>query len=66
MLIPLRKAHPETGLPLMRVTASATGSGGVVVYLKGDVVYAQNKKNRAVWDPVDVFEEGALSALAEN
>ena len=50
----------------MRVTASATGSGGVVVYLKGDVVYAQNKKNRAVWDPVDVFEEGALSAFAEN
>jgi len=66
MLIPLRKAHSETGLPLMRVTASATGSGGVVVYLKGDVVYAQNKKNRAIWDPVDVFEEGALSALAEN
>jgi tuftelin-interacting protein 11 len=65
MMIPLRKAHPETGLPLLRVTASATGSGGVIVYLKGDVVYAQNKKDRSIWDPVDIFDEGALTSLAE-
>lgn len=65
MMIPLRKAHPETGLPLMRVTASATGSGGVVIYIKGDVVYAQNKKDRSAWEPVDVFDEGALTTLAE-
>jgi len=65
MMIPLRKAHPETGLPLMRVTASATGSGGVVIYMKGDVVYAQSKKNKSAWEPVDVFDEGALTGLAE-
>lgn len=65
IFIPLHEAHPETGSQLMRVTASATGRGGVVIYIKGDVVYAQNKKDRSAWEPVDVFDEGALTGLAE-
>ncbi|MCJ1459804.1 hypothetical protein MMC28_010183 [Mycoblastus sanguinarius] len=38
---PLREADLQTGLPLFRITASASGKGGVVVYLKGDVVWAR-------------------------
>ena len=39
LLFPLREADLQTGLPLFRITASASGRGGVVVYLKGDVVW---------------------------
>lgn len=40
-MIPLREADLQTGLPLFRITASASGKGGVVVYLKGDVVWVR-------------------------
>lgn len=41
LLFPLREANLQTGLPLFRITASASGRGGVVVYLKGDVVWVR-------------------------
>ncbi|KAF2465484.1 uncharacterized protein BDR25DRAFT_239654 [Lindgomyces ingoldianus] len=59
LLIPLREAHSTTGLPLFRITASATGRGGVRVYLKGDVVYAQNKSNLDLWEPIGM-EDGLV------
>lgn len=40
LLVPMREADLETGLPLLRITASSSGKGGVIVYLKGDVVWA--------------------------
>lgn len=40
-LIALREADLQTGLPLFRITASASGKGGAIVYLKGDVVWAR-------------------------
>lgn len=52
LLVPLRKAHEATGAPLFRITASASGVGGVVVYFSGDVVWAQDRKNREVWVPM--------------
>nr|OQO20633.1 hypothetical protein B0A51_11705 [Rachicladosporium sp. CCFEE 5018] len=55
-LIPLREAHPGNGLPLFRLTASASGKGGVVVYLKGDLVWAQKKSDRTVYEPVELGE----------
>ena len=64
-LFPLRKAHPETGLPLLRLTASASG-GGTIVYIAGDVVMAQNKRDRNLWEPFDVFAPGNLAAAAES
>ncbi|KXL46003.1 hypothetical protein M433DRAFT_154052 [Acidomyces richmondensis BFW] len=56
-MVPLREAHPQTGLPLFRITASAIGKGGVVVYLKGDVVWAQRKSDRAIYDPIGLEEK---------
>ncbi|EUC43826.1 hypothetical protein COCMIDRAFT_27733 [Bipolaris oryzae ATCC 44560] len=64
LLIPLREAHEQTALPLFRITASATGRGGAVVYLKDDDVWVQNKKDRSVWDPVELGE--MLIAKAEG
>ncbi|KAJ9633960.1 hypothetical protein H2199_009167 [Coniosporium tulheliwenetii] len=43
------------------ITASATGLGGVLVYLKGDVVWAQNKRDKGLWEPVGL-EEGLVRA----
>lgn len=63
-LVPLREPHTATGLPLFRITASATGKGGVVVYFKGDVVWAQRKGQREVFEPVGLEE--ALVARAEG
>ncbi|KAF2103731.1 G-patch domain-containing protein [Rhizodiscina lignyota] len=57
LLIPLREAHETTGLPLFRITASATGRGGAVVFLKGDVVWAQDKKDRSRWEPIGLEEK---------
>lgn len=48
ILMPLREADSQTGLPLFRITASASGRGGVVIYLKGDVVWARTSTSRAL------------------
>lgn len=63
-MVPLREAHNQTGLPLFRITASATGKGGVVVYIKGDVVWAQRKSDRSLFDPVGL--EDRLIERAEG
>lgn len=55
-LVPLREAHQASGLPLFRITASATGKGGVVVYIKGDVLWAQRKGEKGVFDPQGLDE----------
>ena len=52
LMIPLKEAHDITGLPLWRITASASGRGGIVAYFKGDVIYARNKKDKNAWDPI--------------
>ncbi|MCJ1256013.1 hypothetical protein MMC24_003832 [Lignoscripta atroalba] len=66
VLLPLREAHPQTGLPLFRITASATGKGGVVVYLKGDVVWARGKgENKGSWKPVGL-DEGLAERAGER
>ncbi|KAF2841920.1 G-patch domain-containing protein [Patellaria atrata CBS 101060] len=64
LMIPERRAHELTGLPLFRITASASGKGGVMVYLKGDVIWAQNRKDRTSWEPVGLDE--ALVQKAEG
>ncbi|KAF2849937.1 TFP11-domain-containing protein [Plenodomus tracheiphilus IPT5] len=64
LLIPLREAHEVSGLPLFRVTASATGRGGAVAYLRGDVLWVQNKKDKSVWEPTGLDE--GLVAKAEG
>ena len=64
IMLPLREAHSQTGLPLFRVTASVNGKGGVLVYLKGDVVWAQNKKDKSFWEPVGL--DGTLLGRAEG
>lgn len=66
LFIPLRKAHPQTGLPLFRITASAAGSGGIVIYFRGDVVWAQNRRDKSLWEPIDAFSAGTLVDLAES
>ncbi|KAF1344028.1 GC-rich sequence DNA-binding factor-like protein-domain-containing protein [Delphinella strobiligena] len=63
-LLPLREAHTTTGLPLFRVTASATGKGGVVVYFKGDVIWAQRKGEKGSFEPIELGEP--LLARAEG
>jgi tuftelin-interacting protein 11 len=51
LMMPMREAHATTGLPVFRITASATGKGGVLIYLKGDVVWAQSRA-RDGWYPI--------------
>ncbi|MCJ1328788.1 hypothetical protein MMC10_005465 [Thelotrema lepadinum] len=53
LLIPLRQAHEATGLPLFRLTASATGRGGAVLYFLGDVLWARNEKDKK-FQPVEL------------
>ncbi|KAL5118552.1 hypothetical protein ACEQ8H_003567 [Pleosporales sp. CAS-2024a] len=64
LMIPLREAHDTTGLPLFRITASASGKGGAIAYLRGDVLWVQSRKDKSVWDPVGL--DDALVAKAEG
>ena len=70
LLFPLREADLQTGLPLFRITASASGRGGIVIYLKGDVVWvrggavAAGTDNNRLFMPVGLDE--ALVAKAEG
>jgi tuftelin-interacting protein 11 len=64
IILPLREAHPQNGHPLFRITASASGKGGTVVFLQGDVVWAQNRKARDTWEPMGL--EGRLVDRAEG
>jgi tuftelin-interacting protein 11 len=64
LLIPLREAHEVTGFPLFRITASATGRGGAVVYMKGDVLWAKVKGEKNIWQPVGL--EDGLVKMAEG
>ncbi|KAL4881999.1 GC-rich sequence DNA-binding factor-like protein-domain-containing protein [Aspergillus karnatakaensis] len=64
IMLPLREAHPQNGQPLFRITASATGKGGVVAFIQGDVVWVQNKKAKDVWEPMGLEE--ALIEKAEG
>ncbi|KAI9040944.1 putative G-patch domain protein (TFIP11) [Aspergillus affinis] len=56
IMLPLREAHPQNGQPLFRITASATGKGGVVAFVQGDVVWVQNKKAKDIWEPMGLEE----------
>lgn len=70
IMMPLREAEHQTGLPLYRITASASGRGGVVVYLKGDVVWVRGSGGVGVgvegkgFAPVGLDE--GLAARAEG
>ncbi|RAH40282.1 putative G-patch domain protein (TFIP11) [Aspergillus brunneoviolaceus CBS 621.78] len=64
IMLPLREAHPQNGQPLFRITASATGKGGVVAFVQGDVVWVQNKKAKEVWEPIGL--EDRLVERAEG
>ncbi|KAB8218845.1 GC-rich sequence DNA-binding factor-like protein-domain-containing protein [Aspergillus novoparasiticus] len=57
IMLPLREAHPQNGQPLFRITASATGKGGVVAFVQGDVVWVQNKKAKDVWEPMGLEDQ---------
>ncbi|KAL9599012.1 MAG: hypothetical protein Q9219_004127 [cf. Caloplaca sp. 3 TL-2023] len=67
LFMPLREADPGSGLPLFRITASASGKGGVVCYLRGDVVWVREGRKgggeggaaAAVFKPVGL-DEGLL------
>ncbi|MCJ1410389.1 hypothetical protein MMC19_004474 [Ptychographa xylographoides] len=62
LMMPLREAHAVNGAPLFRITATASGRGGVVVYLKGDVLWTRNKKDKEVWSPAGL--DSGLVGLA--
>lgn len=63
-MVPLREAHPMNGQPLFRITASATGKGGVIVFVQGDLVFAQKKGDRSAYYPIELGD--ALVARAEG
>jgi len=63
LLVPLRKAHEASGSALFRITASASGAGGVMCYFKGDVVWCQDRKNKELWEPMGL---GTILERLEN
>ena len=64
LLIPLRKADEKSGQPLFRITASVSGTGGVIVYLRNDVVWAQDKNITGAFEPVGL--DNVLQRVGSN
>ncbi|KAI4215874.1 MAG: hypothetical protein LQ351_001862 [Letrouitia transgressa] len=65
LFIPLREADPRSGMPLFRLTASASGKGGAVVFIRGDVLWARKGKGvDARFQPMELG--GALLQRAEG
>ncbi|KAK5174251.1 uncharacterized protein LTR77_001331 [Saxophila tyrrhenica] len=62
MMLAIREPHQSTGLPLFRITASATGRGGVVVYFQADLVWAQKKGEKGTFEPIGLNEKLAERA----
>lgn len=61
IMLATRQADPTSGLPLFRITASATGKGGVLLYFKGDVIWAMSKRKggdggNAIFEPIGLGE----------
>jgi tuftelin-interacting protein 11 len=44
VFFPTGRSDPTTGKPLFKVSQSADGRGGVLVYVTGDAVFAQNEE----------------------
>ena len=64
LMFPLREADLSTGLPLFRITASASGRGGAVLYLKGDVAWVRSNGVEKAFMPMAL--DDALVAKAEG
>lgn len=54
IFMPTGKSHESTGAPLFRISSGVDGKGGVTVYLRGDVAYAQDKQG--AWKPIGVTD----------
>ena len=66
LLFPMREADVQTGHPLFRITASASGKGGIVIYMKGDVVWVRGAAGSQSKAFVPVGLDGNLAARAEG
>ena len=60
LLMPLRRAHDQTGHPLWRITASPSGTGGVFCYFHGDVVFVRRPP---FGDQLDLWQPLVLEDL---
>ncbi|EEB08166.1 RNA-binding splicing factor [Schizosaccharomyces japonicus yFS275] len=45
LFIPLRRAHPQKGYMLYRITANSNGTGGCIAYVHDDILWAQFGKS---------------------
>lgn len=57
LIFPLREAHVESGLPLFRITASASGKGGCIAYLKGDVAWVRGGGKGHAFQPLGLGDD---------
>ena len=55
-IVSLREALVENGLPLYRITGRADERGGIMVYMKGDVLWAKGKGADKSWKVIGLGE----------
>lgn len=56
LFIPTGRAHELSRMPLYRVSTTADGKGGVLVYLLDDAVWAAPSDGGELWRPLDLDE----------
>lgn len=49
--VALQEADPVTGSPLWRLTASASGRGGIIIRIEEECVYVRDRERRSGWRP---------------
>ncbi|KAK9233935.1 GC-rich sequence DNA-binding factor-like protein-domain-containing protein [Lipomyces kononenkoae] len=66
LFIPLRQAQETLGLPLYRITASASGRGGFLCYFDSEILWAKMRgagEHQLEWEPLDFDEIEELAQL---
>lgn len=68
LMVPLREADVQSGYPLFRLTASSSGKGGIIVYLKGDVIWVRDRIARpdGGWNFMPMGLDAGLITQAEK
>ena len=60
LLLPRREAHPTIDTPLFSLVNNVESRGGVVVYLKDDVLWERDRKDKSVWKAMDLEDPALL------
>lgn len=56
LFIPAGRVHERSRMPLYRISSTADGKGGVLIYIQDDAVWMQSKEDKGDWRAIPLEE----------